>query len=70
MENEGDKNGTPLMSHIGGEDKINPLDEFDNGMVGPPYAIAFDSLHSHEPTSQYAMWRNSLTGEHSKSQKS
>ena len=42
MENEGDKNGTLFMSHIGGGDKINFFDEFDTGMVGTPYAIAFD----------------------------
>ena len=41
-ENEDDVNGTLYMSHIGGGDKINFFDEFDTGMVGSPYAIAFD----------------------------
>ena len=42
MENKNDINGTLFMSHIGGGDKINFFDEFDTGMVGTPYAIAFD----------------------------
>ena len=41
-ENDDDNNGTLFMSHIGGGDKINFFDEFDTGMVGTPYAIAFD----------------------------
>ena len=35
-------NGTLYFSHIGGGDKINFFDEFDTGMIGSPYAIAFD----------------------------
>ena len=42
MENEKDINGTLYMSHIGGGDKINFFEEFDTGIVGSPYAIAFD----------------------------
>ena len=39
---EDDINGTLYMSSVGGGDKINFFDEFDTGMVGSPYAIAFD----------------------------
>ena len=42
MANKGDNNGTLYFSHIGGGDKINFFDEFDTGMIGSPYAIAFD----------------------------
>ena len=42
MDREEDINGTLYMSNIGGGDKINFFDEFDTGMVGSPYAIAFD----------------------------
>ena len=39
---EDDNNGTLFMSSVGGGDKVNFFDEFDTGMVGSPYAIAFD----------------------------
>ena len=42
MGSKGDTNGTLYFSHIGGGDKINFFDEFDTGMIGSPYAIAFD----------------------------
>jgi low density lipoprotein-related protein 2 len=42
MDNDADVNGTLYMSNIGGGDKVNFFDEFDTGMVGSPYAIAFD----------------------------
>ena len=42
MENEDDINGTLFMSHIGGGDKIDFFEEFNTGMVGSPYAVAFD----------------------------
>ena len=42
MKDKDDDNGTLYYSHIGGGDKINFFDEFDTGMVGSPYAIAFD----------------------------
>ena len=42
MGSKGDTNGTLYYSHIGGGDKINFFDEFDTGMIGSPYAIAFD----------------------------
>ena len=35
-------NATLYSSNIGGGDKTNFFDEFDTGMVGSPYAIAFD----------------------------
>ena len=41
-EKDTDVNGTLYMSHIGGGDKINFFDEYDTGMVGSPFAIAFD----------------------------
>ena len=42
MEKEDDVNGTLFMSHIGGGDKVNLFEEFDSGMIGSAYAIAFD----------------------------
>ena len=42
LENEDETNATLYMSNIGGGDKINFFEEFDTGMVGNPYAIAFD----------------------------
>ena len=41
-EDKDDINGTLYFSHIGGGDKINFFEEFDTGMLGSPYAIAFD----------------------------
>ena len=42
LENEDDLNATLYTSNIGGGDKTDFFDEFDTGMVGSPYAIAFD----------------------------
>ena len=42
IENKDDKNGTLYMSDLGGGNKVNFFDEFDTGLVGSPYAIAFD----------------------------
>ena len=42
LDNENDLNATLYTTDIGGGDKTNFFDEFDTGMVGSPYAIAFD----------------------------
>lgn len=42
MESATDRNGTLYLSHIGGGDKVDFFDAFDTGMVGSPFAIAFD----------------------------
>ena len=41
-DNEDDTNGTLYVSNIGGGEKIDFFDEYDIGMIGTPYAIAFD----------------------------